>query len=232
MSIEDEIKEKMEDYDLVLVYPNNIVSKLAIFLTRLVFPSVKYNPLSPVFGYKGKIYGIWEEGNLADILVNHKYKKAYVLNRKLKYNPKRMDDIMEQFHKYDGVKLVIRYAITSVSGVLMNLLIFATFYKLFNINDLISLTIAIEVSIGITFFLNNNWVFSNRVYAKPLWRRFFGYHFILISGMLINIGTYYVLSLFRINYLLADFIGIIIAGIWSLYMVDVHVFFSQYQRSE
>ncbi len=230
MDIENEIREKMKKYDLVLVYPNNVVTKIAIFLTRLIFPSVKYNPLSPVFGYKGEIYGINKDADLADILVHHKYEKAYVIYKKLEYNPRRMDDIMAQFYKYGGWVLVFKYAITSGLGILVNLFLFALLYKIFGLYDIISLVLAIEISVVTTFFMHNYWVFKGRIYEKPLWRRFFGYHIALISGMLINIGTYYLFYWMGFNYLLADFIGIIFAGIWTLYIVDIYVFFAKYQK--
>ncbi len=232
MDVEDEIREKMKKYDLVLVYPNNFVSKIAIFLSKLVFPSIKYNPLAPVFGYRGEIYGKEKDLNLAKILINEEYERAYVIHKKLEYNPKRIKDIMEFFHKYQGVRMIIKYAITSAAGILLNMFFFFLLYKVLKIYDMFSLTIAIELSIIITFFMHNNWVFSTRVYTKPLWRRFLGYHFILISGMLINLGSYYALALLKVNYLLADFVGIVLAGIWSLYMVDVHVFFAKYQKVE
>ena len=229
MGIVGEINEKMEKYDLVLVYPDDLRSKIVIFLTKLVFPSVQYSPLSPVFGYHGEIYGLEKDRNLAEILINHEYKSVYVIRKRVKYNPKRLKDILSLFHQYEGGKMIFRYALTSLSGILFNMAFFAFFYKILGIWDMLSLSIAIELSIILTFFLHNFWVFFNRIYTKPLWRRFIGYHAVLIAGMIINLGIYYLLSILGIHYLLADFMGIALAGIWSLYMVDVHVFFAEYQ---
>ncbi len=229
MNIVDEIMEKMKEYDLVLVYPDDVRSKIVIFLAKLAFPSIEYSPLSPIFGYRGEIYGLKKDRNLAEILINQEYHSVYVIRKRIKYNSKRLRDILHLFHHYEGGKMIIRYALTSLSGVLLNMAFFVILYKILNLWDILSLSISIELSIIITFLLHNYWVFKYRVYTKSIWHRFFGYHVILIAGMVINLGTYYVLSVMDVQYLLADFVGIVLAGIWSLYMVDVHVFFAKYE---
>ncbi len=226
MNLKEEIEEKMKKCDLVLVCPNKAVERLAIFLTKLVFPPVEYSPLSPIFGYKGKIYGISEDRNLARILIRREYESACVLHRKIEYRKNRLSDVWYAVKKSESGKIFVKYAIVSVSGILFNMLFFSIFYGFLKIWDILSLSLAIELSIILTFLLNNYWTFSRRKFKKSLVRRMLSYHVVLLVGTLINILVYYLLSFTSLNYLLSDFVGIVIASIWNLYMVDVHVFFA------
>ena len=227
MKLGDEIKTKMEEYDLVLVYPDNFLSRLIIMLVRTVFPFLEYNPLSPLFGYDGKLYGLDKDKNLTEILVQRDYKNVYVINQKVKYSPKRISDFISIMKKYEEGKVFMRYVVVGASGILVNLLFFSIFYRLLGVEDIISLLIAIEISIIITFLLNNYWVFFNREYTKPMHRRIFGYHVTMLLGITINMVTYEFLIRLNFQYLVADFIGILFSSIWNFYLTNAHVFFSE-----
>ncbi len=227
MNLEEEIEEKMEECDLVLVCPYRAIERIAIFLTKLVFPPVEYSPLAPIFGYKGKIYGISDDTNLAHILIRREYGAACVLHRKIEYKRKRLSDVFSAIRELESGKTFIKYAIVSLSGIFLNMLFFSIFYGFLKIWDLPALALAIELSIIITFLLNNYWTFSKRKYKKSPWKRLLSYHGVLFAGMIINLIVYYLLSFTGIHYLLSDFGGIIIASIWNLYMVDVYVFFAK-----
>lgn len=232
MSIEKDIKLKLKECDLVLVCPNRVIYSIAVFLTRLVFPAVEYSPIAPLFGYNNDIYGIDKDKNLAVILIERKYKKACVMFRKVKYRRNRFDDILHAVRVMKAGKVFLRYAITSVIGIILNMLFFVLFYGILEIIDILALTISIELSIIISFLLNNYWVFAHRKYHRSFWKRFFGYHSVLFMGMVINLGVYYIVSLAHINYILSDFIGIIAASVWGMYMVDVYVFFSKEPKNK
>ncbi len=231
MSINDEMRKKFDECDLVLICPNKLVYSIALFLTRLVFPVIEFSPLAPVVGYKGEIYKE-DEINLAKILLKREYTRGCVLFRDLKYHKKRLDDILELVKTTRAGRYFIRYSIVSVSGVLINMILFYIMYGLLRIWDMLSLSISIELSILITFFLNNYWALSGRDFHKPLWRRLFGYHLVLFIGMVINLGVYYLLSLAKVEYMTADFLGIVIASIWNMYMIDVHVFFAEKPKNK
>ena len=232
MSIEKDIKLKLKNCDLVLVCPNRVIYGIAVFITRLVFPSVEYSPIAPIFGYNNNIYGIDKDKNLAVILIERKYKKACVIFRAVKYKRNRVDDILHAIHVMEAGKLFVRYAITSIFGIILNMLSFVLFYGILGIKDMVALTISIELSIILTFLLNNYWVFAHRKYHRSFWKRFFGYHAVLFVGMIINLGVYYIVSFTNLHYVLSDFVGIIVASVWSMYMVDVHVFFSKAPKNK
>ena len=230
MELEDEIREKMKKYDLVLVYDDNWITRLLIFILKVFFPSLKYNPLAPIFGYNGEIYGIDKDRNLAEILVNGGYKTAYVISSKIKSNRRRRKDLLRVLREYKVMWVVVKYFSTGIAGVLINMVFFVILFKILKIPDLISLVSAIEISIIITFLMNNYWVFSNRVYTRSIWWRMGAYHFTLIMGIFINVGTYWVLNCLGINYIIADFVGIVFASLWNFYITNAHVFFSKYQK--
>jgi len=232
MALEDEIREKMKNYDLVLVYNDNWMTKLLIFLLKVFFPSLRYNPLAPIFGYKDEVYGIDKDRNLAEILVNGNYKNAYIIPRKVRSNKRRRNDLLKVLREYKVMWVVVKYFSTGIAGVLINMLFFAILFKILKIPDIISLVSAIEISIIITFLMNNYWVFSNRIYTRSIWWRMGAYHFTLIMGIVINVGTYWILSRLGVHYIIADFVGIVFASLWNFYLTNAHVFFSKYQKAE
>ncbi len=228
--VEDEIRRKMEECDLVLVYPDNFITKILMFIVKMIFPGVEYSPFAPVFGYRGKIYGKEEDRNLAEILVKQEYNKACVINSSLKWNKNRTRDFVRVMREYRSFWVILKYLITGVVGVLTNMVLFFVLFQLFEFPDIPSLIAAIELSIILTFFMNNCWVFSNRVYSRSIWWRMGAYHFTLVMGIVINVGTYWILSRLGVHYMLADFVGIVFASLWNFYLTNAHVFFSKYQK--
>ena len=220
--LKEEIKEKMKNCDLVIVGRKGLLSKLEVWLFRLIFPEIEDNPLAPVFGYKGKIYG--EEGNLMNILLKREYKNVCVIKHKLPWNRKRWKDVVKCAKESEEWKIFIKFVIVGISGIIVNLLFFFFFYQIMKIEDMISLPSAIEISIIATFFLNDRWVFVAKKYKNTIIERFVLYHLILLLGMVINILVYYPFSLIGLNYLIADGFGIAVASLWSFYMNNVYVF--------
>jgi putative flippase GtrA len=151
-----------------------------------------------------------------------------IIHHSVPWNRKRVRDFIEVMKHYDSVKVFIRYIIVGILGIVINLLLFFTFYQLMGIDDLIALWAAIEISILITFFLNNYWVYFNRKYTRSLPWRMGAYHLTMITGIVMNIGIYKVLAVLGVNYLLGDLIGILVSSVWNFYMTNAHVFFAAY----
>lgn len=230
MDIEERVREKLEHCDLVLVYSEDFKSRIAMMLVRTIFPGIQYNPFSPIFGYGGEVYGRGKDENLTEILLKGEFKNVCVIYEKVKWNKKRLRDFLQVMREYRAFFVMLKYGFTGVSGVLINMALFFLFFKILNFPDIPSLIAAIELSIIITFLMNNYWVFSNRVYSRSVWWRMAAYHFTLVMGIIINVGTYWILERIGVHYMLADFVGIVFASLWNFYLTNAHVFFAKYQK--
>ena len=228
--IKNHIKEKMKECDLVIVCRKNFLSKFEVWFFRLIFSNIEHNPLSPIFGYKGKIYTEEDEENLMRIIAERKYNRACVIKYKIPFSRKRWEDVLDFARETGQWKIFVKFVIVGILGIIVNLAFFFLLYEIMNINDLISLALAIEMSILITFLLNDRWVFLSQPYENTVFERFVFYHLVLLVGMGINIGIYYPLSILGVNYLLADGAGIGVASAWSFYMNNVHVFARKVKR--
>ena len=218
------INEKMKECDLVIVCRKNLLSKFEVWLLRLIFPNIEHNPLSPVFGYKGRIYTEEDKENLMQIIAKRRYSRACIIKFKLPLSRKRWKDVIDFARASGEWKTFIKFVIVGVLGIVVNLTFFFILYQIMSIKDLLSLALAIEVSILFTFILNDRWVFIAHSYYNSLFERFLLYHIVLLGGMGINIGIYYPLSILGVNYLLSDGAGIVVASAWTFYMNNVHVF--------
>ena len=232
MDIEDKVRKKLENCDLVLVYRESIKSRIIMMLVKTIFPGIQYNPLSPVFGYHGEVYGTEKDENLTKILLDGKFKNVCVIDENVKGNKRRVRDFLRMMREYGAFFVFVKYGLTGVSGVLINMVFFFLFFKILDFPDIPSLVLAIELSIIITFLMNNYWVFSSRVYSRSVWWRMAAYHFTLIMGIIINVGTYWILKTMGIHYMLADFVGIVLASLWNFYLTNAHVFFAKYQKQK
>ena len=222
--LKQHINEMMKDCDLVIVCRKSFLSKFEVWFLRLIFSNIEHNPLSPVFGYKGRIYSEKDDKNLMKIIAEKRYNKACVIKYKVPFSRRRWRDVIDFARESGQWKIFVKFVIVGVFGIIVNLAFFFLFYKIMNINDLISLALAIEMSILITFLLNDRWVFLSHSYENTVFERFVFYHLVLLVGMILNIGVYYPLSILGVHYLLADGAGIVVASVWSFYMNNVHVF--------
>ncbi|NPA74535.1 MAG: GtrA family protein [Euryarchaeota archaeon] len=232
MGLREDIEEKMKECELVVVYPQSPVYRVAYMLARTVFPAIEENPIAPVFGYRGRIYGFEEDENLTEILVQRDYRNVCRINARVNWNKNRVRDFLAVMKKYDDGRVFFRYVLVGILGIVLNLFFFFLLYIVVGINDIIALFIAIELSILVTFFANNYWVYFNRVYTRSMAWRIGMYHFTMLAGIVINVVTYKILFWIGENYLLADLFGILLSSVWNFYMTNVHVFFAQYQKME
>ena len=113
---------------------------------------------------------------------------------------------------------VIKFGIVGASGVLVNMGVLYTFTEFLHIYYLLSSAAATELSIVTNFALNDFWTFGNEKERKMARRshRFISYNIVSLGNVAINIGAlYFFTEILGINYLVSNFIGIIIAFSWS-----------------
>jgi dolichol-phosphate mannosyltransferase len=116
------------------------------------------------------------------------------------------------------IQKVIKFGIVGASGVIVNMGVLFALTEFFQIYYLFSSFIAIELSIITNFFLNDFWTFRKDKAGKIIRRlhRFISYNIVCVGNVLINISALYIFTeLLGINYLISNFIGIMIAFIWS-----------------
>lgn len=116
------------------------------------------------------------------------------------------------------IQKVIKFGIVGASGVIVNMGVLFALTEFFQVYYLFSSLIAIELSIITNFLLNDFWTFRKDKAGKIIRRfhRFISYNIVCVGNVLINISALYVFTeLLGINYLISNFIGIVIAFIWS-----------------
>lgn len=198
----------------------NILSKTAAFIARTMVPQLSKirDPMSGFFGFRlssvyiKKVrplgYKVMLEivTNLKDgakiDTVNYTFGSRKFGISKLSF--KTVMDFFLQTLKLNNYRLLI-FGLVGLSGVGVNegiaflLHPFLPLYAVF--------TLSAEISIITNFLLNHNFTFKKRTrLAKALPR----YNFVALTGLIINVSIALYLSLF-IDYLIADFIGILIA---------------------
>lgn len=96
------------------------------------------------------------------------------------------------------------------SGVFVNLGGLWLFADYFELNDEVSSTLAIEISILWNFFLNNAWTFRDRnaQAETSFWARMLRYNFVSLLGLAIQLGTFIVLKTALIQHLALEDLGI------------------------
>ena len=218
------IEERAKVCDLVLVYRKGLISKLELWLLRLILPNLYYNPLAPIFWYRGKLFKCRDEGDLVEIIAKKKYEKLCVIQSKASMSLTRWMEVVDYARRSGEWLIFIKFIVVGIIGIGINLVTFFLLYGILEMEDLISLVIAIETSIIATYILNDLWVFSRKRYKIPRRKRFILYHWVLLIGMILNIAIYYSLSMLHVNYLISDLAGIGVASLWSFYMENAYVF--------
>lgn len=122
---------------------------------------------------------------------------------------------------------IIRFAIVGASGTVVNLGVLTLLAKIIGLNVLLSAAIAIELSILSNFFFNHHFTFKvgkesknidNRL-ATSLFTKLVRYNVGSLGGAAISFATFTILYKgLKLNYLLADFLAILIALSWNYFM--------------
>jgi dolichol-phosphate mannosyltransferase len=106
-----------------------------------------------------------------------------------------------------------KYLVVGGSGVVVNSGALAFFHQLLAMPLVLSSMLAVELSIGSNFLLNDRWTFGRR---WPSWRRFFKFNLVSLVGLVITTAVLWALVTGAHSpYLLANLFGILLAMIWN-----------------
>ncbi len=209
---------------LNMPFYRKIISKTAKGLAKILVPETNAvsDPMSGYFGFRlnavnlDKVkpigYKIMLEF-IVNLKPNESIKEVKYDFRERKFGSSKLGfkviiDYIKQVLRLNNYRVLI-FALVGLSGVLVNegiaflLHPYLPLYLVF--------LVSAESSVLTNFMLNHNFTFHRRVkFTKALPR----YNLIALAGLLINVGVALYLSMF-IEYLLANFFGILIAFIFN-----------------
>ena len=199
------------------------ISKMATFLAHMNIQKTDNikDPMSGFFGFRrDKVLpeSIVSNGYkiLLELLVATDFRNiGEVPYRFIKRKRGKSKLGMGEFLKY--IKLVLRlsdyqmikFMAVGLTGALLNLLIMNLSFGYFKQPLIFAGLLALEGSIVSNFLLNNYWTYRKRLAKSTVFRRYLKYNFMSSLGLGINISILLLLTHFGMNYMLADFIGII-----------------------
>jgi dolichol-phosphate mannosyltransferase len=114
----------------------------------------------------------------------------------------------------------IKYSLVGLSGVVINLGLYALLTRYFELSQLIAPIISIESALISNFILNNYWTFGRRFSVSRIRVKFIKFH--LVSGLaaIINYLIFLILLLsFGMYDIYANLIGIAIAAVFN-YLIN------------
>lgn len=111
-------------------------------------------------------------------------------------------------NKYETL---LKFIIVGAIGTIINLAAMYSLVEYFNLNYILASAIAVEVSIINNFILNNLWTFKGKKLMSSTVSRFLKFNTASILALTINVATLYLLVRLGIWYLIAQFIGIVLA---------------------
>ena len=227
-----EFFSKLNKYDfiygnrinLTMTLYRKVMSKTAAFLARTMIPQLNKidDPMSGFFGFRLSsvhIKGIRPIGYkiMLEIAVNLKdnakiskvnYRFGDRKFGKSKIHFKTLLEFVLQVLRLNNYRLLL-FSLVGLSGIVVNegiAFLLHPYLPLYTV-----FILAAETSIITNFLLNHNFTFKKRArLIKALPR----YNLVALTGLVINVSIALYLSLF-IEYLLADFIGILIAFVFN-----------------
>jgi len=112
----------------------------------------------------------------------------------------------------DEIHKIICFGTVGITGIAVNMITLAI------LKDYLPLLgasfLAIELSIISNFILNDGWTFKENNTGTWL-RRMFSYNGVAVGGMIINMVTLAILTLFGVWYILANLLGIVLGFAWN-----------------
>ena len=225
-----------------------IISTGATLLGRILFPEIT-DPVSGFFavrrevvegaplhprGYKilmevlGK--GRWEKAREIPFVFRDRRAGSSKLRPRtiLDYIRQVLDITRHAFSSRKGrvweeCRKILSFGIVGISGIFVNMGVLWLLTSIAGIPDLISLAIAIELSIVNNFVWNDLWTFGEGHRSRNVWHRFISFQLVSIGGALINWFLYYLLTRFGgVEYLLANLMAILVAFSWN-YLVNRNI---------
>ncbi|MCF8885484.1 MAG: GtrA family protein [Nitrososphaerota archaeon] len=117
----------------------------------------------------------------------------------------------------------LKFNVVGGVGVVVNLLFYILFNDYLHIHYIISGALATELAIINNFILNDIWTFRDRKKTR-LWVRFSLFHASRILGLLVTLGTLYVMvDILKLNEFFSYVIAVGIGVIINFYTSDVYV---------
>ncbi len=113
---------------------------------------------------------------------------------------------------------IVRFGLVGLSGILVNMGLLYALTEVAGLYYLVSAAIAIELSIVSNFVWNDIWTFKaarDLRFGRNL-QRFGSFQAVSMGGLVINMGTLYLLAdVAGVYYLIANLAGILIAFAWN-----------------
>ena len=215
---------------LKMPFYRKVISKTAESIVKVLIPKIREidDPMSGYFGFR------LDRVNLKGIKpIGYKIMLAFIMNldkgakikkieyefgerkfgsSKLSFNV--MLDLLRQVLRLNDYR-IITFGLVGLSGVFVNegvAFLLHAYLPLY-----IVFIISAETSILTNFILNHNFTFKRRVRLTKALPR---YNLVALAGLSINVSVALYLSLF-IEYLLANFIGIIIAFVFNYVLSEI-----------
>lgn len=117
----------------------------------------------------------------------------------------------------------LKFNVVGGVGVMVNLLSYILFNDYLHLHYIISGTLATELAIINNFILNDLWTFRDRKKTR-LWIRFSLFHASRILGLLVTLGTLYIMvDMLRLDEFFSYVIAVGIGVIVNFYTSDVYV---------
>ena len=115
---------------------------------------------------------------------------------------------------FRNTKDFIKYSLVGISGVFVNLGLYALLTRYYEVSELVAPLISIETALISNFILNNFWTFGKRTTHSRIRIKFLKFHLASGFSALINYSVFLALFLvFQLHDILANLIGIALAAI-------------------
>jgi dolichol-phosphate mannosyltransferase len=126
---------------------------------------------------------------------------------------------------YRTNKRLLKFLIVGTSGVLVNLGIYTLLTRLLNSPELLSLAIAIEISIITNFILNNYWTWNHIKSKSSFFTKLLKFNLTSLVGAGINMGIFHLLySILNMHDIISNLIGIMTATAFNFIINNIWTF--------
>ena len=115
---------------------------------------------------------------------------------------------------FRNTKDFIKYSLVGISGVFVNLGLYALLTRYYEVSEILAPLISIETALISNFILNNFWTFGKRTTHSRIRVKFLKFHLASGFSALINYSVFLALFLvFQLHDILANLLGIALAAI-------------------
>ncbi|MDV3103683.1 glycosyltransferase [Thermococcus waiotapuensis] len=203
-----------------------LISRGAIMIGRVALPKIRHvkDPVSGFFALRREVVEGAELNPvgfkiLMEILIKGRYSRVVEVPftfglRKAgesKLSGKTIINYLKHVYrlmKWEGeIDRIVKFSIVGTVGIAVNEGFLWVFVSGLGMNEYVANIPATELAILNNFFLNDLWTFRD-LRTAPLWKRLFTFHIASLMGAVVQWLIYAPLVYLRINYLVANLIGI------------------------